>query len=120
MAIHVDTGKMRWITRFNAWHPMVDPAGGRMITDTKHPDIGLQLFDIGEQPTTPRLLCQSNASNAGDHWNTDHCPYDDGPVDVYAPQHTHPHPSFSPCGTFILFTSDSNGTAQLYEVSGDF
>lgn len=120
MAIDVDSGKTRWIACFNAWHPMVDPTGTRMIADTKHPDIGLQLFEVGDLPTTPRLLCHSKASSAGDHWNTDHCPYDDGPVDVHAPQHTHPHPTFSPCGTLVLFASDNNGTAQLYEVSDDF
>jgi oligogalacturonide lyase len=117
MAIPIDSGKARWIARFNAWHPMVDPTGTRMIADTKHPDIGLQMFEIDDQPTAPRLLCRSNASSAGDHWNTDHCPYDDGPVAVFAPQHTHPHPSFSPCGRYVVFTSDRNGMAQLYEAS---
>ena len=116
MAINVDTGIWRWITRFNAWHPMIDPTGSRMVTDTKNPDIGLQLFDVTDSPTEPFLLCQSEATNVGDHWNTDHCPYDDGPVDVYAPQHTHPHPTFSPDGQVVLFTSDRSGSAQLYEV----
>ena len=63
------------------------------------------------------LLAESHSSNAGVHWNTDHCPYDDGPVQVYAPQHTHPHPSFSPDGSRVVFTSDHTGVAQLYEVT---
>ncbi|MCA9438850.1 MAG: PD40 domain-containing protein, partial [Candidatus Omnitrophica bacterium] len=45
-----------------------------------------------------------------------HCPYDDGPVKVYAPQHTHPHPNFSPDGKRVVFSSDRSGTAQLFEV----
>jgi oligogalacturonide lyase len=35
---------------------------------------------------------------------------------VYAPQHTHPHPSFSADGTRVVFTSDRTGVAQVYEV----
>ena len=88
-----------------------------MVTDTKNPDIGLQLFEIAGAPTEPAPLCASQSSNIGEHWNIDHCPYDDGPVDVYAPQHTHPHPSFSPDGRMVLFTSDCTGTAQLYEIT---
>lgn len=117
MAINIDSGSWRWITRFNAWHPMVDPTGSRMITDTKHPDIGLQLFDIADKPTEPELICLPGASSAGEHWNTDHCPYDDGPVEVYAPQHTHPHPAFSPDGRTVAYTSDRTGNAQVYEVT---
>ena len=116
MAINIDSGDWRWITKFNAWHPMVDSTGTRMVADTKNPDIGLQRFDIGESPTTPSLLCQSNATNVGDHWDIGHCPYDDGPIDVYAPQHTHPHPNFSPDGTKVVFTSDVSQYAQVYEV----
>ena len=116
MAINIDSGDWRWVTKFNAWHPMVDPTGKFMITDTKTPDIGLQRFDITEELSQPSLLCHSNSTNVGDHWDVGHCPYDDGPVDVYAPQHTHPHPSFSPDGSRLLFTSDETGVAQLYEV----
>lgn len=116
MAIDIDSLAVRWITRFNAWHPMVDPAGQYMVTDTKHPDIGLQRFLIDDESSEPELLCASNSSNVGNHWTRGHCPYDDGPVHVYAPQHTHPHPSFSPDGTRLLFTSDQSGVAQLYEV----
>ena len=35
---------------------------------------------------------------------------------VYAPQHTHPHPAFSPDGRFVVFTSDRSGYSQVYEV----
>ena len=46
------------------------------------------------------------------------CPdgYNDGPREVYAPQHTHPHPRPSPDGSRVLYTSDASGHAQLYEV----
>jgi Tol biopolymer transport system component len=37
------------------------------------------------------------------------------PVEVYAPQHTHPHPRFSPDSRYVIYTSDAGGHAQLYE-----
>ncbi len=117
MAINTDSGEWRWVTRFNAWHPMVDPSGRHMVTDTKFPDIGLQFFTVDEGITSPRLLCRPEASSIGEHWNTDHCPYDDGPIDVYAPQYTHPHPSFSPDGSTVVYTSDRSGHSQVYEVT---
>lgn len=116
MTIDVDSGQSRWVTRLNAWHPMIDPKGNRMVADTRNPDIGLQLFDITDDLAEPQLLCHSNASSIGDHWNTDHCPYDDGPVRVFAPQHTHPHPNFSPDGKRVIFTSDVSGISQVFEV----
>jgi oligogalacturonide lyase len=119
LRIHADTGIVRRICTFNAWHAMVDRTGRRMVADTVYPDIGLQLFDIGEVISQPETLCLSLSSNIGEHWNTDHCPYDDGPIEVYAPQHTHPHPSFSPDGTRVIFTSDRTGYAQVYEVMID-
>lgn len=117
MAINIDTGRSRWVTRFNAWHPMVDPTGSRMVADTKNPDIGLHIFDITDCLSEPQLHCHSNASSVGDHWNIDHCPYDDGPIEVYAPQHTHPHPSFSPDGHTIVYSSDHTGEAQILETT---
>ncbi len=116
MAIDIDTGAVRWICRNNAWHPMVNGAGTQLVADTNHPDVGLILCDPrrNEAPVYP--LCDSNASNLGDHWKHDHCPYDDGPVEVYAPQHTHPHPNYSPQGDRVVFTSDQSGHAQVYEV----
>jgi oligogalacturonide lyase len=115
IGIDVETGAVRPACRFNAWHPMIDRTGRFMVTDTRNPDIGLQVFDARDGVGNPRALCESAASSAGDHWNTDHCPYDDGPVEVYAPQHTHPHPSFSPDGSRVVFTSDRSGQAQVYE-----
>ena len=106
---------------FNAWHPSINRQGTMMCADTTFPDSGLQLFDPRDGAGTPRLLCRSQATNEGRHWDSDHCPYDDedyilGKWKVYAPQHTHPHPCFSPDGTKVVFTSDRSGNAQVYEV----
>lgn len=117
IGVDVDTGAVRKVAAFNAWHPMIDPTGTLMVTDTKNPDSGLFLFDPNDGVGAPVPLCESRSSNQGDHWNTDHCPYDDGPTRVYAPQHTHPHPGFSPDGRSVVFTSDRSGIAQVYEVT---
>ncbi len=36
-------------------------------------------------------------------------------VAVHAPQHTHPHPHFSPGERYVVFASDQSGHAQVYE-----
>ncbi len=121
IGIDIDTGAIRRVCTFNAWHPSINRQGTLMCADTTYPDIGLQLFDPGDGVGAPRTLCPSEGTNEGKHWNTDHCPYDDedykqGKWKVYAPQHTHPHPAFSPDGRFVVFTSDRTGVAQVYEV----
>ena len=93
-----------------------------MCADTTFPDIGLQVFDPRDNVGIPRQLCLSRSSNIGAHWETDHCPYDDadyklGKWKVYAPQHTHPHPSFSPDGRYVIYTSDVSGHSQVYEAA---
>lgn len=115
-AIHADTGSERRVTSFNAWHPVCNRQGTQMVADTNFPDIGIQLFDPCDGVGAPQPLCYPAASSMGVHWNGPF-PYDNGPINVYAPQHTHPHPSFSPDGRYILYTSDSSGYAQLYEVT---
>ena len=115
IGVDIDSGAVREVTGFPAWHPMLDRQGSRIVCDTTFPDRGLQLFDLSHDDPEPRLLCRSESSNAGAHWDTDHCPYDDGPVQVYAPQHTHPHPNFSPDGRLVVFTSDRSGWSQVYE-----
>lgn len=121
IGIDVDTGAVRPVCSFNAWHPSINRQGTLMCADTTFPDIGLQIFDPRDGVGTPRTLCWPGATNEGKHWNTDHCPYDDadyqqGKWKVYAPQHTHPHPAFSPDGRFVVFTSDRSGHSQVYEV----
>jgi oligogalacturonide lyase len=114
--IRMDTGELRQVATFNAWHPVSNRQGTAMVCDTNFPDIGLQLFDPREgRSSAPRTLCFPEATSRGDHWNGPF-PYENGPIPVYAPQHTHPHPSFSPDGRRVVFTSDRTGTAQVYEV----
>lgn len=115
IGVDIDTGTVRSVTKFKAWHPMISRQGSLIVADTNFPDRGLQCFDPKDGVGEPRQLCASESSNLGAHWNTDHCPYDDGPVQVYAPQHTHPHPCFSPDGRRVVFTSDRTGHAQVYE-----
>lgn len=113
-AVDIDTGALREITSVNAWHAVSDRSGSLVVSDTTYPDIGLQVFSVDGR-LAPRTICYPEAWNLGAHWHTDHCPYDDGVTDVYAPQHTHPHPSFSPDGRFVVFTSDRTGHSQVYE-----
>ncbi len=116
IGIDADTGETRTVCAFNAWHPSINDQGTQMCTDTNFPDRGLMLFDPLNAVGTPKLLCKSEASSVGNHWDTQHCPYDDGPIHVYAPQHTHPHPRFTPDGKQVVFTSDRSGHAQVYVV----
>jgi oligogalacturonide lyase len=112
--IDMDTGGAEWITRFPAWHAAPDISGERFVCDTNFPDRGLHIYDIGNDEIA-RPLCLSEATNEGTHWGRPF-PYNDGPVDVEARQHTHPHPRFAPDNSRVLFTSDKTGHAQLYEV----
>jgi len=115
IGVDVDTGAVRQACTFNAWHPMINRDGTRMVADTTFPDTGLQVFDPNDGVGDPHLVCASGSSNEGRHWDIDHCPYDDGPIEVFAPQETHPHPNFSPDGQLVVFTSDRSGWAQVYE-----
>ena len=113
-AVDAATGSVRTLAEFNAWHAAPSPDGRWMVADTVHPDVGLQLFPVRGGPA--RLtVCTSGASSIGEH-RKDPFPYADGQVSVYALQHTHPHPSFSPDGRRILFTSDRTGHSQIYQV----
>lgn len=98
--------------QFNSWHANIDSRGEYVLFDTVYPDTGLYLYTIADKKF--RKICNSNSSNQGVHWNTDHCPYDDQPVQVYPPQDTHPHPQFSPDGKYAVYTSDKTGTSQMY------
>ena len=108
-------GSERRVASFNAWHAICNAGGTLMVADTNCPDIGIQLFNPRDGIGQPQTLCLPGASNAGDHW-AGPFPYDAGPIAVYAPQHTHPHPSFSPDSRRVVFTSDRTGMAQVYEL----
>ena len=116
-AIDVYGGEERPLVDCNVWHASPSPDGRAMVADTNHPDIGLQWFPTDGSGET-RTLCASKASSVGEHWKGPF-PYSKGQVPVYAPQHTHPHPSFSPDGRRILFTSDRMGESQIYEIELD-
>ncbi len=113
--VQVDTGVERRVTSFNAWHPACNRQGTLMVADTNFPDIGLQLFNPRDGVGTPRTLCYPESSSIGTHWSGPF-PYEHGPIKVYSPQHTHPHPSFSPDGRYVVYTSDKTGFSQVYEV----
>lgn len=114
-AVNADTGHPRWVTRFPAWHAHTDDSGQFFVCDTNFPDQGLHSFGALEGGAPPRQLCMPQASSIGAHW-AHPFPYNNGPVKVHAPQHTHPHPRVSPDGSRILYTSDVSGHAQLYEL----
>jgi oligogalacturonide lyase len=111
--LDVESGEASWLTNFPAWHAAPDRKG-RFVCDTTFPDIGLHMFSL-DSSRLPEFLCASEATSEGKHWGAPF-PYNDGPVQVEARQHTHPHPRFSPDGTRVAFTSDRTGHAQLYEV----
>ena len=111
-SVDVDSGTFRWLTRFPAWHAVADRQGQRMVCDTNFPDRGLFLISLADGTAQP--LCRSAATNVGAHWAAPF-PYNDGPREVYAPQHTHPHPRFSPDGRRVIYTSDATGHAQICE-----
>ncbi|MDQ0314983.1 oligogalacturonate lyase family protein [Amorphus orientalis] len=115
--IDVATGEVRALTDFPVWHGAPDTSGERLVCDTNFPDIGIHLLDLAEQDRQcARFVCRPESSSMGAHW-AGPFPYANGPVKVFAPQHTHPHPRFSPDGRQIVFTSDRSGTAQIYVVS---
>lgn len=132
-AVSRDGARVRTIAGFNAWHACGDRSSAKIIADTNHPDIGLQLVDAqtGERKT----LCWPGATNRGTQWKLttpargagidtsiirgehpelDRPPKPDDPPSVYGPQWTHPHPSFSPDGRRVVFTSDRGGWSHVY------
>jgi len=113
-AVNVDTDAVRDITTFPAWHAAPDYRGERIVCDTTFPDRGLHVFPSRAGRGTAERVCCPRSSNAGEHWGGPF-PYNDGPREVYAPQHTHPHPRFSPDGKRVIYTSDVSGYAQIYE-----
>jgi hypothetical protein len=120
------------IAAFNAWHITPNRAGTKILCDTNHPDIGMQLIDVatGSRAT----VCYPEASNQGSQWKKSRyalaedwaaaaadkeksLSWMEMAVDtVYGPQWTHPHPSFSPDEKLAAFASDRTGHTQVYVV----
>ncbi len=120
-------GVLRTIARISAWHLRSSPDGSTMVCDTHLPDIGLCLVD----PRTGdhRVLCYPGASNQGYQWRqplplgaSGGAPgwqtmvETAGGETAYGPQWSHPHPSFSPDGRLVSYTSDAGGWPQAYVV----
>jgi oligogalacturonide lyase len=80
-------------------HGRVSPDGRYFISDTQDPDDNpLLLIDL--ENCTARTLCRPNASITGGHAAA-----------------AHVHPSFSPHGNYVTYTSDRSGTPQVYVVA---
>jgi hypothetical protein len=132
--MNLTTREISTIAAFNAWHIASNRAGTKVLCDTNHPDIGLQLVDVatGERQT----ICYPHSSNQGSQWRKDRYALKEDfeaaalqsereralswmemKVDtVYGPQWTHPHPSFSADERWVVYTSDESGHAQVYAV----
>ncbi len=128
----LDTLQMQTIADFNAWHIASNRDGTKVLCDTVHPDIGLRLVDVETGEHTP--ICYPESSSSGSQWKTDRyalaedwaaaqqagdreksLSWMEMKVDtVYGPQWTHPHPSFSPDETAVVYTSDVSGHSQVY------
>ena len=126
-AVGLDDGRLRTIAALSCWHIASNPDGSRIVCDTHLPDIGLCLID--PQSGEYRTLCYPGASNRGTQWHektplvaTEGAPgwatmvEEDSTETAYGPQWTHPHPSFSPDGRWVSFTSDAAGRPQAYVV----
>lgn len=127
LEIGLHTGEARTIREFSAWHISSSPSGDRIVCDTHLPDIGLCLVDpdSGDVET----LCHPEATNQGHQWSEPTPLVADGEApgwatmteavsaeSAYGPQWSHPHPSFSPDGKWVSFTSDRTGHPQVYVV----
>jgi hypothetical protein len=122
------TRAIRTIAEFNAWHIAPDRRGERILCDTNHPDIGLQIVDAATGAR--RQLCLSESSNQGTQWSKSSYALAADFADarknlswmenagdtVYGPQWSHPHPSWSLEESQVAFASDRTGVTQVYVV----
>jgi oligogalacturonide lyase len=125
--VDLHDGTLKLLTDLSAWHIAARRDGTLIVCDTHLPDVGLCLIDPSSG--AHRGLCQSRSSSKGWQWHeplpltaTGAAPgwatmveHASGET-AYGPQHTHPHPSFSPDGRWVSFTSDTSGSSQVYVV----
>jgi oligogalacturonide lyase len=131
--------RLNWQTReitticdANCWHIAPNQSGTKVLCDTNHPDLGLQIVDVATGSLKP--LCLSRASNGGSQWKTSRYALKEdfeaarsaakssttlswmeaGTDTVYGPQWTHPHPSWSRDERKVAFASDYTGHTQVY------
>ena len=114
-AIDVDTGDVRWITRFPAWHAHPDDSGGASSATPISPTAGCTSFRRRCEKPRRRSL-RAKSSSEGAHWGGPF-PYNDGPVEVEA-RAAHPSASaaFRPTARACCSPRTRSGHAQLYEV----
>jgi hypothetical protein len=129
--INWQTRERSVIAQFNAWHITPNRAGTLVLCDTNHPDRGLFLIDA--RSGARRHVCLPESSNQGSQWLTSRYALAEdfaaarsaaksGALSwmevatdtVYGPQWTHPHPSFSPDESKVVFVSDRTGHPQVY------
>jgi len=131
--LHLESREILEIAAFNAWHISPSADGTRILCDTNHPDLGIQIIDVATGAR--RTVCHPQSSNGGSQWKTSRyavaadwaraaeqqfernqsLSWMEMKTDtVYGPQWTHPHPSWSPDEKQVVYTSDVSGTAQVY------
>lgn len=112
-AIRRDGSGERAVAEFNCWHPAPRRDGAQIVCDTTLPDVGLQL--IAPATGARQALCHPQASSQGFQWSQPE-PYagETAPDEAYGPQWSHPHPSFTPDGRAVVYTSDISGHPQVY------
>jgi oligogalacturonide lyase len=79
-------------------HGSTSRDGGWFISDCQEPGIN-ELVLVNLQNGEGTVLCYPNSTVDGGH-----------------DAHAHVHPSFSPQGNFVVYTSDRSGTPQVYVV----
>lgn len=127
-----DSRRIETIAAFNAWHITPNRLGTRILCDTAHPDIGLQIVDVADG--SRKTICYPQATSQGSQWKKSRYAVaadweaarsaaekeqalswmEMAADSVYGPQWSHPHPSFSPDETMAVFAGDRSGHAQVY------
>ena len=135
-ALNIHSRDRRAIFEGNIWHACAGPSGKTIVFDT-NPDEGL--FVISSHGGKARRLCMPEASCKGTQWEEplyapgatidlsvirlpvekeSMPPALNAETTAYGPQWTHPHPSWSPDGEYVLYTSDRTGCPQIYLIEG--